>query len=101
MGMIQPFSGNAFDQLGLNLIDVLAGRHAGAVAEAEDMGIDAIVGWSNAMLRTTLAVLRPTPGSLTSSSRVCGISPPKSAISILHSAITFFALLRYRPMVLI
>ena len=41
----------------------------------------AIVGWPKAMLSTTLAVLRPTPGSLTSSSRSSGTSPPWSRIS--------------------
>ena len=37
----------------------------------------AIVGWPKAMLSTTLAVLRPTPGSVSSSSRFRGTSPPK------------------------
>ena len=41
----------------------------------------AMVGWPNAMLSTTLAVLRPTPGSLTSWSRSSGTSPPWSRIS--------------------
>ncbi|MNL83992.1 hypothetical protein D3C87_2118080 [compost metagenome] len=60
----------------------------------------AIVAWPKAMESTTLAVFRPTPGSVTSSSRVRGTSPPKSVISFSLSAMTFFALLRKSPMVL-
>jgi len=51
-------------------------------------------------LSTTLAVLRPAPGSDSISARVFGTSPPKSVINFSDSAITFFALLRYSPMVL-
>ena len=40
MGVDHPFLGNAFDQLILYLVDVCAGRHAGAVADAEDMRVD-------------------------------------------------------------
>ena len=61
----------------------------------------AMVGSPNAMLSTTLAVLRPTPGSASSASRERGTSPPCSAISFCESATTFFALVRNRPMVLI
>lgn len=49
---------------------------------------------SHFMDSTTLAVLRPTPGNLTSSSRVSGTLPPNWSTSICESAITFFALLR-------
>ena len=38
----------------------------------------AIVGWPKAMFSTTLAIFRPTPGSLTSSVAVAGTSPPWS-----------------------
>ena len=61
----------------------------------------AMVGSPKAMLSTTFAVLRPTPGSASSASRVRGTSPPCSATSFCDSATTFFALVRKRPMVLI
>jgi hypothetical protein len=59
----------------------------------------ATVGWPNAVFSTTLAVLRPTPGRRSSASRSPGTSPPCSLMSISDSATTFFALVRYRPMV--
>ena len=54
----------------------------------------ASVGSPKAVLSTTLAVLRPTPGRASSASRWCGTSPPCSAMSACDSPITFFALLR-------
>src|SRR4249920_3293279 len=59
----------------------------------------AIVGSPKAMLSTTLAVLRPTPGSASSASRVRGTSPACSSTSFFDKATTFFALVRKRPMV--
>ena len=59
----------------------------------------ATVGWPKAVLSTTLAVLRPTPGSFSSASRSAGTSPPCSSSRICDSAITFFALVRNSPMV--
>src|ERR1700709_1288584 len=59
-----------------------------------------MVGWPNAVFRITLAVLRPTPGSASSASRLSGTSPPYCSIRILHVAITFFAFVRNNPMVL-
>ena len=59
----------------------------------------AMVGSPKAVLSTTLAVLRPTPGSVSSASRVRGTSPPYSATSFRDSATRFFALVRKRPMV--
>ncbi|ODT90147.1 MAG: hypothetical protein ABS82_16995 [Rhodanobacter sp. SCN 67-45] len=60
----------------------------------------AMVGSPKAVLSTTLAVLRPTPGSASSASRVRGTSPPYCSISSRHSAITFLALALNRPIVL-
>ena len=54
----------------LDLERRLARRQAGAVADAEDVRVDRDVGSPKAMLSTTLAVLRPTPGSASSASRV-------------------------------
>ena len=59
----------------------------------------AIVGSPKAMLSTTFAVLRPTPGSASSASRVRGTSPACSSTSFFDKATTFFALVRKRPMV--
>ena len=57
----------------------------------------AMVGSPNAMLSTTLAVLRPTPGSASSASRSAGTLPPCSSTSFCDSATTFFALVRKQP----
>ena len=54
----------------------------------------AMVGSPNAMLSTTFAVLRPTPGSASNASRSRGTMPSCKAISFSDKAITFFALLR-------
>src|SRR5262249_9864596 len=51
-------------------------------------------------LSTTFAVLRPTPGSASSASREGGTAPPCSSTSLRDSAMTFFALVRNRPIVL-
>src|SRR5450759_5224732 len=61
----------------------------------------AMVGSPNAILSTTLAVLRPTPGSASSASRARGTCPPCSATSRSDNSTTFLALLRNSPMVLI
>src|SRR3546814_7539586 len=53
-----------------------------------------------AQFMTTLAVFRPTPGSVCNSSRSAGTSPSYWSTSIWLSAMTFFALLLKRPMVL-
>ena len=58
----------------------------------------AMVGWPKAVLSTTFAVLRPTPGRASSASRFCGTSPPCFSSRISERATTFFALLRNRPM---
>jgi hypothetical protein len=49
-----------------------------------------------AMLSTTFAVLRPTPGSASSAARSCGTSPPwrGDAAGATEFATTFFALVR-------
>ncbi len=73
---------------------VLARRQIGAVADPENMVSTAMVGSPNATFSTTLAVLRPTPGSSSSASRSFGTSPPCRAISILDIAITRLALPR-------
>ena len=57
----------------------------------------AMAGWWKATLMTTLAVLRPTPGSLWSASKSSGTSPPNSVQSIWQVARMFFALLRKSP----
>lgn len=60
----------------------------------------AIVGNPNAVLRMTLAVFLPTPGNASSSSRVCGTSPPCDSRRMAHVSIKFFALALNKPIVL-
>ena len=100
MGVVQPFGGNAFDKLGLNLVDVLARRHAGAVARRK-ICINCHSRLVERDVEDHVGGLAPDAGQ--SHQFVAGLwnFATKSVISILHSAITFFALLRYRPMVLI
>jgi hypothetical protein len=57
-----------------------------------------MVGSPKAVLRITFAVLRPTPGRLSRSSRLRGTSPPNFSSRIAQVARMFFALPRYRPM---
>jgi hypothetical protein len=59
----------------------------------------AIVGSPNAVLRMTLAVLRPTPGSSSSSARVRGTAPPWCATKRRHVSMTLWALLLNNPRV--
>ena len=100
MGVEQVVLRHDLQQPELDLERVLARREPGAVGDAEQVRVDGDGRLPKAMLSTTLAVFRPTPGSVSSASRVCGTSPPKSSISCWLSAKTFFALLRKSPMVL-
>src|SRR5690554_5877474 len=59
----------------------------------------AMVGSPKAVLSTTLAVLRPTPGRASSAPRSRGTSPPCRSTRIRQVAITFLALVLNRPMV--
>ena len=59
----------------------------------------AMVGSPKAVLSTTFAVLRPTPGRLSSASRERGTSPAYRSSRIRQVAMTFFALALNRPMV--
>jgi hypothetical protein len=54
-------------------------------------------GTLNALPRMTLAVLRPMPGSLTSSSSVAGSSPPCRSTTAAPNPINELALLRKKP----
>ncbi|MCY1247300.1 hypothetical protein D9M72_606190 [compost metagenome] len=60
----------------------------------------AMVGWRKAVLSTTLAVLRPTPGRASRSSRLSGTWLPCFSMRMRQVSMTFLALLLYRPMVL-
>ncbi len=60
----------------------------------------AIVASPKATFSTTLAVLRPTPGSASSSARLRGTRPPCRSTRSSQVRYRLAALLRYRPMVL-
>ena len=55
---------------------VLPGARPVRLATRKTWVSTAMVGWPKAELSTTFAVLRPTPGSFSSASRVPGTSPP-------------------------
>ncbi len=59
----------------------------------------AIVGSPKATFSTTLAVLRPTPGSASSAARSCGTSPPCRSTSSRDRSTTLRALACQSPMV--
>lgn len=59
----------------------------------------AMVGSPNAMLKTTFAVFRPTPGSASNASRVEGTFEWCLSIIILQVFMMFFAFVLKRPMV--
>ena len=61
----------------------------------------AMVGCPNAVFKTTLAVLRPTPGKASKSARLSGTMLPCFSMRILQVLMTFSALELYNPMVLI
>src|SRR5712675_2335319 len=78
----------------LHLERRIARGQACSIADPKHVRVHRHGVFANAMLSTTLAVLRPAPGSDSSSLRVRGTSPPNPAISFSDSAMTFFALLR-------
>ncbi|CDG97885.1 hypothetical protein XBP1_2830044 [Xenorhabdus bovienii str. puntauvense] len=61
----------------------------------------AIVGQPKAVFKTTLAVLRPTPGSASRAARSSGTSPWCFSNKMRQVLITFSALVLYNPMVFI
>jgi hypothetical protein len=63
MRVLQVFFGTTVEQLLLDLERILAGREPGAVRDAEDVRVDRDRRLPNATLRTTFAVLRPTPAA--------------------------------------
>ena len=58
----------------------------------------AMVSWPKATFSTTLAVLRPTPGSASRASRSLGTWPPCRSSSSRDSSTTFFDLACHSPM---
>ena len=82
-----------------HLVRRLAGCQPEPVADPEDMRVDRDGRLAERMLSTTLAVLRPTPGSFGQQRRVVRAPRRHVAISACDSAMTFFALLRQSPIV--
>ena len=68
--------GHGRAQLLLDDLGIVGPGDADPVGDAQDVAIDGKPGTPSACPRTTLAVLRPTPGSATSASIVRGTSPP-------------------------
>jgi hypothetical protein len=97
--ILAKFRRHELDELALDFVHILARCKAGAVGDRKMCVSTAMVGWPKAVLRTTLAVLRPTPGKASSASRDSGTSPPCSSIRMRQVSMTFLALVRYRPMV--
>ena len=64
-----------FLELRFDLVDILAGREPGAVADSEDMRVDRERLLAPGGVEDDVRRLRPTPGSACSSSRVRGTSP--------------------------
>ena len=73
--VLLEFVGREFLELCLDLDQVLPGARPVRLATRKMCVSTAIAGTPNAVLSTTLAVLRPTPGSASSASRLCGTSP--------------------------
>ncbi len=81
-------------QLQLHVEHVLARRHVGAIADAEDMGVHSHRVLAKRHVEHDIGGLAPRPGNDSISARVRGTTPPNSRISFSDSAITFFALVR-------
>ena len=85
---------DALEQVELDVERRLARREAGAVRTRKMWVSTAMVGSPKAMLSTTFAVLRPTPGRA-SAPRACAAPRRRcSATSFCDSSIRFFALVR-------
>ena len=69
MGAMHVAPGRHLHQQSLDLVGRRAWRKAGSVGDTEDMGVDGDRRLVQASARTTLAVLRPTPGRASSASR--------------------------------
>ena len=99
MRMEFEFGRNDLFETQFNFEGVLPGARGMRFESRKIWVSTAIRGSANAIFMTTLAVLRPTPGNVSSSSRLRGISPPNSLTSLSLKARTFFALVRKSPMV--
>lgn len=78
----------------LDLERRLAARKPGAVADAEDMGVDRHGVLAKGHVEHDIGGLAARAGSDSIPARVRGTSPPNSASSFADSAITFLALVR-------
>ena len=83
--VLRNSGGHDLHQLVLDRAHVLPGASPVRLATRKMCVSTAIVGSPNAVLRTTFAVLRPTPGSASSASRVRGTSPPCCSTRMRHS----------------
>ena len=94
-----PAVGNAPHQLGLDRVGGLSRRHAGAVADTEDMRVDGDCRMSEGLVQNDIRGLAPDPGSACSASRSSGTTPPCVSIRISDRRWTFFALVLNSPTV--
>ena len=85
MRVVQEFPGVNFTSLRSTSSGVLPGARPVRLATRKTWVSTAIVGWPKATLSTTFAVLRPTPGSLTSAAWSAGTTPPCASSSCRHS----------------
>ena len=76
MGMQQILVRHHAQQTVFHIARRFAGSQAGAIGNAKDMRVDGNGFFSESDVETTLAVLRPTPGSASSASRSRGTAPP-------------------------
>jgi len=97
--VLAEFLRNELEELVLDFAYVLAGSEPVRLATRKMCVSTAMVGWPKAVLRITLAVFLPTPGSASSASRDCGTSPPCRSRSSRQVSRMCFALERYRPIV--
>ncbi len=92
-------SGTVSTSLRSTSAGVLPGARPVRLATRKMWVSTAMVGSPKATLRTTLAVLRPTPGRDSRSSRRRGTSPPCFSTSVRAMRMMFFDLVLNRPMV--
>ena len=89
-------------ELGFDLVDSLARRETGAVADAKDVRVDRERLLAERGVEHDVGGLAADSGQRLQLVRGCaGTSPPWSRISASLSAMTFFALVLNRPIVLI
>ena len=98
MRVATEFFGHEFQQLFLHLDDILARGDAGAIGDAEDMGVHRDGRFAEGGIQDDVRGFPADTRQAFEVLAIRGTSPPNLSISSRQVAMMFFALVRYRPM---